>query len=341
MQSTLIVGMIIVTGFILGEVVRRCGLPKVTGYILAGIILNPGLLHIIPRPFTQHTDLVTSISLSFITFSVGGTLLYSRLSKLGRGIIYITICEAQSAFLVVAFVFVAVSPLLAGTGFPGSLAGAIGVSLLLGSMGSPTDPSATLAVSHEYKAKGPVSSTILSVAASDDALGVLNYTLAIVIVGALMQSSSLQLGHSLAFSLFKILGAVILGVLFGIIFNFVTKWVRKETEGVLIVLIVGMLCLCFGVARTFRVEELLATMTMGLIVTNYNPNGQTIFKMLERYTEELIFVLFFTISGMHLDFSVLATSYPLVLLFVFFRATGKYLGTRLGARLADSPLAVR
>ncbi|MGD9402907.1 MAG: sodium:proton exchanger, partial [bacterium] len=44
---------------------------------------------------------------------------------------------------------------------------------------------------------------------------------------------------------------------------------------------------------------------------------------------------------MHLDFSVLATSYPLVLLFVFFRATGKYLGTRLGARLADSPLAVR
>lgn len=341
MQSIAIVGTIILTGFVLGEAARRLGLPKVTGYILAGIILNPGLLHIIPSPFTQHTDLVTSISLSFITFSVGGTLLYSRLRQLGRGILYITVGEAQLAFLAVALGFIAVSPLLGGAGFPGSVAGTVGVSLLLGSMGSPTDPSATLAVTHEYKAQGPVSSTVLSVAAFDDALGIINYTLAVVVAGALMHAGPLLLGAVLTSSLFKILGAVVLGTLFGFAFNVLTTWVRKETEGVLIVLIIGMLCLCFGLARRFHTEELLATMTMGLVVTNYNPMGTKIFRVLERYTEELIFVLFFTMSGMHLDFSVLAASYPLVLLFVVFRAIGKYSGTRLGAWLAKSPEPVK
>ena len=63
--------------------------------------------------------------------------------------------------------------------------------------------------------------------------------------------------------------------------------------------------------------------------------------MLERYTEELIFVLFFTISGMHLKFSALLTSYVLVLLFVVFRTTGKFLGTMAGAQLAQSSAVIK
>jgi Kef-type K+ transport system membrane component KefB len=341
MQPTLIVGTIVLAGFFLGEVASRVKLPKVTGYILAGVALNPGLFHIIPMTFTQHTDLITSISLSFITFSVGGTLCYPRLRQLGKGILYVTVCEAQFAFVIVSVGLVALSPLLIKTGFPGTLAAAIGVSLLLGSMGSPTDPSATLAVTHEYKAKGEVSSTILGVAAFDDALGIINYTLAVAAAGALVHAGPLRLTASLLTSLVHIFGAVALGLVFGFVFNRITTWVQKETEGVLIVLIIGTLSLCFGIARVLHVEELLATMTMGMIVTNYNPIGEKMFRVLERYTEQLIFVLFFTISGMQLDFSVLAGSYALVFIFVGLRAAGKYSGTRLGAHLAGSPAVVK
>jgi Kef-type K+ transport system membrane component KefB len=341
LQSTLIVGIVILTGFGLGEIAGKFKIPKVTGYIVAGVLLNPRLFGIIPQGFPEHTDLITSISLSFITFSVGGTLRYGRLRQLGKGILYITVCEAEFAFLAIAAGFIAFSPLLHGSIATPLFSTVLAAGLLLASMGSPTDPSATLAVVHEYKAAGPVSSTILGVAAFDDALGIINYSLAVAVAAALMHAGPTSVSSSILSPLLSIGGAVVLGCLFGFALNAMTDWIKKESEGVLIVLIIGMLSLCFGAARTLNLEELLAAMSMGLIVTNYNRRQEKIFRMLERYTEELIFVLFFTLSGMHLDFSVLSRSYPVVALFVVLRAFGKFSGTMLGAHLAKAPAAVK
>ena len=64
MQSMLTIGIIIFTGFVLGELVAKIKLPKVTGYILAGILLNPGLFGFIPRDFVDQTSVATSIPIS-------------------------------------------------------------------------------------------------------------------------------------------------------------------------------------------------------------------------------------------------------------------------------------
>ncbi len=119
-------------------------------------------------------------------------------------------------------------------------------------------------------------------------------------------------------------------------------FIKKETEGVFIVLILGLLSLCFGSATVLGVDELLSTMAMGVVVVNYNAKREKIFKILERYVEELIFVLFFTLSGMHLDFSILSPAFfILILLFVLFRAIGKVSGTAVGASLSKSSPTVK
>ena len=89
MDSIFIVGIIIFTGFLCGELCNRIGLPKVTGYICAGLILNPQLTPFVPGSFVENTALVTDIALSFITFSVGGTLLFPKIRSLGKSIITI------------------------------------------------------------------------------------------------------------------------------------------------------------------------------------------------------------------------------------------------------------
>jgi len=341
MQSPLIVGIIVFTGFIFGEIASKIKLPKVTGYILAGILLNPGLFKIVPKDFIVHTDLVTNIALSFITFSVGGTLFYPHIKRLGKGILYITVLEAECAFLSVIFGFLVIAPLFIH--LPGATWAAtfIPISLLIGSLASPTDPTATLAVIHEYNAQGSVSSTIMGIAAFDDALGIINYSIAIALARVFILHKEFSLYSSFVNPLTVIAGALLLGIGFGFIFNIITQLIKKETEGVFIVVILALLSLCFGAAKLIGLDELLATMTMGIIVVNYNPKRKKIFKMLERYTEELIFVLFFTISGMHLKFSVLLTSYMLVLLFVVFRTIGKFSGTMAGAQLAKSSAVIR
>ena len=341
MSSILIVGIIASFGLICGEIATKLRLPKVTGYIIAGVLLNPSLSDFIPKNFTSHTDLVTNVALSFITFSVGGTLLYSRIKKLGKGIIYITLCEGEFAFIIVIVGILAGGALLIKTADATWVSTFIPISLLMGCLAAPTDPSATLAVTHQYKAKGPVTSTIMGVAAFDDVLGIINYSLAIVMAQALIMHEKFSLFSSLLRPAVAILGAVFLGIAFGFIFNLSTKFLKKETEGALIVVVFALLSLCFGIATILDADELLSTMIMGIVVVNYNPNREKIFKILERYTEELIFILFFVLSGMQLNFSILSSHILLVLFFVILRSIGKVSGAITGAVLAKSSSKVK
>lgn len=340
MEPILILGIILFSGFTIGELCTRIGLPKVTGYILAGMILNPQFLHFIPESFVENTALVTNIALSFITFSVGGTLSFTKIRSLGKSIVFITLLEAELAFLFVAGFFTFIGPVIMPSTNLSLVAFFVPLALLLGSLASPTDPSATLAVEHEYKAQGEVTSTIMGVAAFDDILGIINYSLAISIAGICILHEPFDF-FSIAHPLLRISGSIIIGILFGFILNFLAKVITRETEGVLITLIISLLALCYGIAGAVGADELLSTMTMGVVVINYNSRKDKIFQILERYTEELIFVLFFTLSAMHLDFSVMAANALLIFLFIVFRALGKLSGTVLGGKVANASPAVQ
>ena len=341
MSPVLLVGITVFTGFVGGELARRVGLPKVTGYILAGVLLNPTLTGFVPEDFTRHTDLVTNIALCFITFSVGGTLLWKRIKEQGKDIVYITLGEGEFAFLVTFVGILLLAPLLMSGEGASWTTTFLPVALLMGCLAGPTDPSATLAVVHQYKSEGIVTSTVLGVAAFDDVLGIINYSLAIALAEILLADRGFSLAAFVGDPIWAIGGAVGLGVLAGGAFNLLLRLIGRETEGVLIVVVLAMLSLCFGVATVIGVDELLATMTMGAMTVNFSARQEKVFKVLGRYTEELIFVLFFTLSGMHLDFSVLAQHVLLVACFVVLRSLGKGLGTAAGAALARAPGKVR
>ncbi len=341
MPGILIIGLIVLFGFISGEAARKIGLPKVTGFILAGIILNPRLTHIVTIEFAEHTELVISIALAFITFEVGGTLHYSKIKKLGKSIIYITLFEGELSFLATAAGIALVSTFFVHASEANFSTLFIPIGLLMGSLASPTDPSATLAVVHEYKAKGPVSSTIMGIAALDDTLGIINFSIAVAVSMVLVTHQSLNFYSSFAIPLYQIFGAIIFGIVNGIIFNFLTVRLRGETEGTLIVSILALLTLSFGISSLINVDELLTVMTAGAFVVNFNSKKEQIFRMLERYTDELIFIFFFTMSGMQLDFSIFLTYLPLAFFFMIFRASGKISGAIIGATVAKSPDKVR
>ena len=125
----------------------------------------------------------------------------------------------------------------------------IPLALLLGCLASPTDPSATLAVTHEYKAKGPVTSTILGVTAFDDVLGIVNFSLATAIARVLVTHQGFSVtssDHPSGGERFSV--RCFVASIFGLAFNVITYLIRRETEGALIVVVMAMLALTFGVA---------------------------------------------------------------------------------------------
>jgi len=340
LSVTLITGIILLTGFVLGELARKAGLPGVTGYIVAGILLNPDLSGFIPADFAGQTKPVTDMALAFITFSVGGTLEFGKIRKLGKNILSIAVFEAEFAMIFVAAGMIIFAPLLVDLPGDDMLTVILPMALLTACLAAPTDPSATLAVIHEFKSSGKVTSTIMGVAAVDDALGIINYSLAIAISAVLVRGGGINFSGAVVEPLLIILGSFALGALIGLFFNLICNLLRKETEGLLIVLVLGALLLCFGLASVFAIDELLATMSLGVVVTNFNPLRKKIFGLLERYLEELVIVLFFTLACMHLDLDAVKNAVLLIVVFVVFRALGKAGGTMLGAKLSGADPAV-
>ena len=335
MNDVFLTGLIILFGFLLGELANRIKLPKVSGYILAGLILSPQVSPFMPVGFVKNTSVATDISLGIITFSVGGTLLIKKIKESGRKIFKITLFESLFSFLFVSVFFVFISSVFFDIENATFVNTYIPFALLLGALAVPTDPTATLAVAHEYKAKGKVISTIMGVAAFDDALGIVFFSIGVAFASILISNETLDfvsVGVEIGRELF---GAVLIGGISGIIFNEAIKLLRKKTEGILIVLIVGFLALSFGAASVINADELLANMFMGFIVVNYNKESDLIFKVLERYTEKLVFILFFTLSGMHLDIFVLTDYIHLVLFYVIIRAFAKYTGVFVGSSKND------
>jgi len=333
MNIILSIGILIFAGFILGELAEKIKLPRISGYILAGVLLNPDLLGIVSEKFVEHTDPLLTISLSFITFSIGGSLSATKLKKTGKKILLLTLAEAMFAFLAV-FIFIFLSLQFFITVFD-SVYINIAVSMVLASLAAPTDPSATLAVIHEYKAKGEVSSSMLEIAAFDDIVGIVIYTLVTAFAAIFMGKTDVAFGTSMLDMLIGIGGAVLTGALIGFLFNYLVKWFRKQTEGSLIVLTFGLVLLSYGISEYFGFESLLATLTLGAVVVNSNSFADKILQLMERYTDELIFVVFFTLSGLHLQLSSIGGSAVLIIIYILARAAGKFLGIYTGSILLN------
>ena len=347
MDPILAIGIIIVIGFVFGEIAQKIKLPRVIGFIVAGIVLNPDLAIFFPHTAAQSerlirsANLVITLALCFITFSIGGTLSLLKLKKLGRGILWITVLEAQFAFLFVTCGFLAAAFFMVKGPAVSWLNTYIPFALLIGCIASPTDPTPSLAIAHEYNAEGDVTSTILGVSALDDAVGIINFSLAMVAASSIALHTKFSIYASIGEPLIMIIGSLALGAFFGFILNLISLFLDKKTEGALITAIFGLLALCFGIANTLKWEALLATMAMGVMVVNFNPIQDKIFRSLERYTEELIFLMFFVVSGMQLNFSVMPTAFVMIILFVILRIMGKTAGTVCGALLAGSSSNVR
>lgn len=341
MNTLLVLGFLVIVGYFMGRLCETAGIPKIIGYIFTGILFSPNTMSWISADFIKNTESLLSISLAFITFEVGGELKWSKLKKREREIFSITAMASVVPFVLIAGLFYLFATLFPGYLPFGNVSVIIAFSILLAALASPTDPTATLAVIHQYKAKGTVKDTILGVAAIDDALGIFVFSLGIAFSSFLLQESG-NVQQSLYFAIHHVGGGILIGlgaaVIMGIFLNYSDK---IKGEGNWIIITLSLIAMCYGAAAYFEVDELLACMLMGLIVVNTSENHKLVFGTLERYTEQLIFLFFFVLSGLQLNVQMIPQVLLPVIVFVLLRMAGKYTGSYLGATFVKSESKIK
>lgn len=341
MNTLLVVGFLVLTGYFMGRLCDLIGVPKIIGYIFTGIIFSPNTADWIPSDFINNTESLLSISLAFITFEVGGELKWSKLKKRERDIVSITAMASLVPLLLITGVFYLSASLFQGYLPFSDISMIFAFALLIAALSSPTDPTATLAVIHQYKAEGKVKDTILGVAALDDAVGIFVFSLCIAFSSFLLSESG-NVSDNLYFAVHHVGGGILIGLLAAVIMNIFLKYSNKiKGEGNWIIITFSLIAMCYGASAYLELDELLACMVMGLTVVNISDNHELVFGTIERYTEELIFLFFFVLSGLQLDIQMIPQAILPITVFVLFRIIGKFTGTYLGAVFVSSEAKIK
>lgn len=80
-QVIVAIAVMLLAGYLMSRVTKMLKLPNVTGYIVAGIIIGPYCLKIIPTGVVQGMSFLADIALAFIAFSTGEFFKLSTLKK--------------------------------------------------------------------------------------------------------------------------------------------------------------------------------------------------------------------------------------------------------------------
>lgn len=326
MEVLLKLGIVIVVGLIGGRLARLVKLPDVTGYLLAGLLLGPTLLHIITAQDSEAFSIINDVALAAIAFSIGSEFLIKDMKKLGKAIMIITLLEVVGAVLVVFVVMFYV--------FHQPFA----LSIVIASMSAATAPAATLMVIRQYRAAGPLCKTILPVVALDDVFGIIAFGIAMSV--AKIAEGTAQQSIALMFlqPFIEIIGSILLGTVLGFILLYVTKYLRNNEE--LLGAILAAIALASGIAIPFNLSPLLACIMLGFVIYNFKPNPVRVTSVMQGFTPP-VYLLFFTLAGASLDLKILAEVGLLGVAYILARAAGKILGAWLGAVVAKSEPVVR
>jgi Kef-type K+ transport system membrane component KefB len=340
MNNLFWIGLLLILGYIAGIISNRFRLPKVSGYILIGILLSPSFSHILPQSFLSSTDNVVHFSLAVIAFLIGGSLKYKNVRKLQTTILSVMFSASEMTFIVVSLGLFFILPYISVEALAfESYKEYLFIALFLGAIGAATAPAEVLAVIHQYKANGPLTTTLLGVVATDDAVALINFSL-VLSLASLIQGNS---DTTIIWSLLELVLMVFLSLLLGLVAGWLLSYHIKEQkqESNLMISTFGSLLIIYTLAEYFGIDGLLTCIAYGVTITNVSTKSDAIFKVIQMHFEEIIFVLFFVISGASIELEVLAVVWPIALLYVVLRMIGKIGGSWFGASLSNADPVIK
>jgi Kef-type K+ transport system membrane component KefB len=335
LNTLFVLGLALFGGTIGGRFFQKIKVPQVVGYIVIGLILGRSGIRLIDAQMLEAFQPFNYFALGLIGFMIGGELNREVFKKYGRQFLIILLFEGLVAFVLVAVLIVAV-----GSIFIEDKAVVWALALLLGAIASATAPAATTDVLWEFKAKGPLTSTVFGIVALDDVLAIALFAVASSFATRLLGMTEGGLIELVLRPAYEIGGAVLVGGISGAVLTAIIKHYRQKER--IFVFLVGMVLFVLGFTAAIHVSMLLAAMVLGTAVANGAPQlSKQMFDFVKDFTPP-IFVLFFVFIGAKLHVpSINPVLFIFVGLYLLGRSAGKMAGAAWGANLAGAPDSVR
>ena len=340
MTSTIFITLSIalLSGLLLSRVAKKVGLPAVTAYLVAGVIIGPYLLGQFGIGFDHEANspekykILCDLALGFIAFAIGNEFRLEQLKKVGKQATIVGIAQAIVTTIIVDAGLIGLSFILPEGCLP------LPAAIILGAVATATAPAATLMVVRQYKAKGPVTDILLPVVALDDAVGLVIFAISFGVAGAI-HTGTVDPISMVVNPLLEVVLSLVLGTVMGYLFSFTERFFfsrskRMAVSVTFVMLTVAISSLKFEIGHVhIGFSSLLACMMLGTIFCNICDFSEELMERADRWTAPLL-ILFFVISGAELNLGVF-TNWVFVVIgiaYIALRCIGKYFGASWSAK---------
>ncbi len=319
------VGVMLLMGYCIGILSRRIRLPEITGFILAGVMLGDSLLGVVPLQMTGSMKMITEIALGLIALTIGSEFSLVKLRRMGKTVVWISVIQLLGTF---AVVFGAMR--LAGLALP--------FAMVIAAIATTSSPAVVVAIVQSLRAKGFFVDCLYGVVALLDAGAVILFGICFSLAAGMLGWVGGDAGPGSLFwaAVVEVVVSIVGGLIMGTILHLAVC--RKNHPNEILLIVLGVTCLCTAIAIVFHLSPLLMNMVAGAVMINLSARHHRIFRMLEPLTPP-IYALFFVLAGSELQLSLLTRPTVLLLggVYVCSRNLAKWATTYLGARLAHCP----
>lgn len=327
-QALLAFGFLILAAQTVGEIAPHLRLPRIVGYMLAGLAFGPSVLGAVTALGVARLTPVSDLAVALIAYLAGAELRWEELKA--RGTILLKVMSTELALTFVALT----AALYFGRGLVPFLRTvpeieALAVALLFASVAIVHSPAVTMALLTETGAHGPVARTTLGVVLLSDVVVVLLFSIVLAIAGGLAPGAVSGGGAPVPAVAWEIFGAPLVGAVLGGCVAAYLRFVGRD------LMFFALLIAFFGVeiARLAGVEVLLTLLVAGFVTENLSKRADAFREAMERSAAP-VFVVFFAVSGASVAVHDLWILLPVVVPLALLRLASIFTGSRLGARWA-------
>ena len=330
-RSLFLFGILLLTADTFGEIAHDFGVPRLVGYLVAGLALGPSVSGVVPAGVLEDLGMMKRLAVGLIGLLAGAELRVSDLRQRYRQIFWILVLQVGLVLLVLTLVALIGRPWIP---FLQELTAAplVFVALLFAATLTVNSPMVTLALLTETKATGPLAKTTLGVVLVADVIVVVLFTMAFSLAQASLGGETGTAPEILTRLMLEVVWSILAGMIVGGILTLYLRFVKRE----LVVFAVVLVFATAAAAEALHFELLLSLLVAGFLVENVAPvRAEPLVETLHQMAVP-VFVVFFAIAGGELHIREFAALWPLVLTIALLRMGAIALGATAGGRLGGA-----
>ncbi len=291
--TALALGFALMGASVTGDALRRFHLPRVTGYLLFGVVVGPSLGNLITESMSAQLQVVTGLATTLIALIAGLTLSVERLGSRFAAIVRVTVATLAVAIVGLSAVAWMVWPWLPiapdAVGFQRLVMLALLVVIVVS-----FSPTMTAAVVADSGARGRLSDTVLAVVVLADLAILVLFSVSMLMARVVFGTGEGEGTEILARLAWEIGGAVAFGVLIGVLFALYLRYIGREITLVLL----AVCAVLSQVGTTQQLQPLLAALAAGVVIENLAvAQGDTLRAAVRRGAPPVLVVFFVAVGA--------------------------------------------